>query len=140
MTIIAAPEPNFNSYTDVAFADAYLTVRYDDWIDLDEDAKERQLVRATDFIRANYLIDDVTDVVKNATSLLAYLSVTKPLVATVEEQSIKSQSSAMGSMNSSVEYRDLRSIDRFPQVSAMLRAAGVESVRAGVVRTVSVIL
>lgn len=133
--------PDANSYADVATADAYFEARFvEGWNDqIPSAAREGALIRATDFIDANYVFvgvpltdtqalanprDHETHVfskaVVKATIELAYIALTTDLFAPIARE-VKSTQESLGSLSSRTEYAETKASDPYPHITAILK-------------------
>ena len=129
-----------NSYSSVADANAFHTDRANAvWADIATDDKEVALIKATDYIDANYVFrsvkatdeqalecprypDDILDqsLVK-ATALLALHMLTVDANALVTARSVTKEDKSLDGVGStSVTYDNTRTLDPFPFVTKMM--------------------
>lgn len=127
-----------NSYASVADADDFHTLRQNvAWIGANDAQKVAALVRATDYIEANFgaraarldedqglqwptsADDDLPKPIVMATLTLALYALTQPLNAPAEQTVTKSLKKLEGVGETAFEY-DPTPFERFPEIIAML--------------------
>lgn len=127
MAFTVAPTLNYNSYASVAAADTFHQDRGNTaWAALTNTAKEQALVRASDYIAANYTFsinpvsDDVEPALVTATSILALYSVTVDLFPVESSTITTSDEKSLAGVGSVKATYSRTKADRFPIVSNML--------------------
>lgn len=119
---------DYNSYTDLEFADLYHRVRATAvWFEADKTAREASLVRATDYIDATYKFNcpaaengAVHPLVKKATIILAANALTDSFTDKAEAAVIEEEKELAGVGKKRRKYDTKPVSDPYPMVTAVL--------------------
>lgn len=125
--MISFPNPFFDSYIDLEYADEFHRVRNNSvWIDALEDERAPALVRATDFISTNYTFtvdplanDEVHPDLAKAVASLAIYALSEGLDQK-PERLVEEEEVASGSDRVRTRYAKSTSGDPYPFVTKML--------------------
>lgn len=124
---ISAPETDYNSYCTVLQADTYHTDRANAvWATTADPFKEAALIRATDYISANYtfsvnpIAETVDQSLVNATAMLALYSLTIDLFPVENSEQVTSSEKSLAGVGTLKSTFSLTKNDRFEFITNML--------------------